>query len=160
MRPEPWIRGPLAPLWFPFLPEAVVAGGIFFLAACNANVPSADFSPPQRINISSLPEEVHPQDRADFSRGPYGIEGSVVIIDETTLRFENFSYDGRAPGAYIRLGAAGISPITVGRELPRYDNATFEVMLPSGESTLDYVWVEIWCKPFNTSFAKAVFTSL
>ena len=92
---------------------------------------------------------------AMLSSPSYGLSGRVVIINDTTLRFENFSYNGAGPGAYIRLGTGPNSfPLEVGSRLPAYNNDTFDVMLPSGESMSDYTWVQIWCKPFRVNFAK------
>jgi len=91
----------------------------------------------------------------------YGVSGRVVIADERTLRFENFSYSGDGPDVRIYVGIdmdfIGGEVITDSISDRVFDNETWEVPLPDDVTLDDFNSISIWCTIFSVSFSEGVF---
>lgn len=92
----------------------------------------------------------------------HGVTGTVKIVDDCTLRIENFTYDGK--GIDVRLVTANNEKFKKNIKLTRdlhgkgaYDNVTFDVKLPEGASLDDVDYVSFWCVAFAVSFADGKF---
>jgi hypothetical protein len=88
----------------------------------------------------------------------HGVTGTVKIVDDCTLRVENFSYDGK--GVDVRLVTANNEKFKKHVKLTddlhgkgAYDKVTFDVKLPEGMNLDDVDYVSFWCVAFAVSFA-------
>ncbi|MEC9373260.1 MAG: DM13 domain-containing protein [Planctomycetota bacterium] len=105
---------------------------------------------------------------AELSTLAHDVDGICTIVDENTLRFEMFDYDGLgAPaGVYVYLAeqdtqASFVAGLQVGEDLrgPAYVNATFEVDLPPGQTMDDWNAVSIWCVFLDLNFGSGTFVA-
>jgi len=120
----------------------------------NVNFGSGAFEPPE-----------YP--RAGYSVflpvGGHSTSGLATIVDERTIRLDNFSYDGAAPAVYAYAGL--FNTYTSFRDgvrlYPRmtraYQNETLFVALPEGQSLSGYQAISIWCETFRISFTSGAF---
>ena len=98
----------------------------------------------------------------------HGVSGQVVIIDEDSLRVDNFIYDGGglSGGVYFHLGESDTqtdfeSRLLVGLVLvgSSYDGTGEPLFfdLP-GENTLDpYKAISVWCVDAKANFGSGAF---
>ncbi|MCB9850343.1 MAG: DM13 domain-containing protein [Phycisphaerales bacterium] len=100
---------------------------------------------------------------ADLSTIFHAVNGTVTIVDATTLQVDHFTYDGGGPAVYFYLGAedtddAYFGGLEIQPHLTRaYNDESFTLTLPSG-STLDgYTAVSVWCAQFSVNFGSGVF---
>jgi len=109
-----------------------------------------------------------PQDRtgwrATLSTLAHRVSGTVTIVDEDTLRIDDFHYDGGGIGVYVYLGtsdsnAAFTAGLPVGPDLfgTAYDGEMLELDLPPGESFENYAAVSIWCVDARVNFGSGTF---
>ena len=105
---------------------------------------------------------------ATLSTNAHGVSGRVVIVDEDTLRFEMFNYDGAglSLGVYAYLGEQNTNPSfiagqRIGPDLrgPAYVDAEFEMDLPPGETLDGWNAVAIWCVLINANFGSGSFVA-
>ncbi len=91
----------------------------------------------------------------------HGVSGQVTIIDEQTLRISQFNYDGLGPLVFVYVAKDNdfINGEAIGQELASmpYENATFDVSLPSHISLMDFNSVSIWCVQFSADFGSGQF---
>jgi len=102
--------------------------------------------------------------KASFpSNSVYNIQGGeATIVDENTIRIDNFTYSGGGPDVRVFLGmdgnyAAGF-PIsgTISGNGP-YENETLTLTLPPGKTLDDFNGISIWCTIFLQDFSSALF---
>ena len=97
---------------------------------------------------------------ANMPTGQHNSSGYVTILDDRTIRIEEFYYDGGAPAVYIYLGATNthagfVDGIPISGLLDRpYNGETLLLQLPEGQTLEGYRAVSVWC-----AFAQANFTS-
>ncbi len=112
---------------------------------------------------------------ADFGTGnSHRVAGQVRIIDERTLQFENFEYDGGGIAVELYLiqsdsvnftrqeGRNGVTAyeFTLGECYGLNSSCTdgnFEITLPSFIDISQYTHVSVWCVPVGVSFADGMF---
>jgi len=105
--------------------------------------------------------------KAKLSTLHHSVSGVVEIVDEDTLRIENFNYDSGGPAVYIYLGAentsaAFVAGIPAGPLLSgtAYSNDTLTVDLPDGFTMDGYNAVSVWCVDFRVNFGSGTFGSV
>ena len=101
---------------------------------------------------------------ADLATHFHGVAGLVTVVDEDTLRVEDFYYDGTGIDVYFYLGAentAGAfnSGLSVGPQLlgPPFNGAELLFDLPVGETIDGWNAISVWCVTVGVSFGDAVF---
>ncbi len=104
---------------------------------------------------------------ANFQTFQHGVRGRVVIVDENTVRLEEFDYDGGglAGGVFLGLGTANTHPafdngLLFGPDLRRptpYVDETFEVDLPPGQTLDGWNAICVWCVDISVRFGSGAF---
>ena len=100
---------------------------------------------------------------ATLSTLQHGVSGTVTIVDERTLRLDNFNYDGTAPAVFVYATAVDsrasqLAGRSVGPELKQaLTNASLTVQLPPGQTLDAYGAVSIWCADFRVNFGSGTF---
>jgi mono/diheme cytochrome c family protein len=96
-----------------------------------------------------------------LSQRAHGVSGTARIVDDCTIRFESFSYDGGGIDVRVYAGLGGnyrdgfaISPNILGQP---YTNGTLDVQLPIGKTLDDLDGVSIWCVAVSFSFGDGSF---
>ena len=95
--------------------------------------------------------------------GSHSTHGLATIVDERTIRLENFHYDGFAPLVYVNLGvdssdASFLNGTWIGPQLvSAYKNETLTVQFPPGQTVSGFGAVCIWCEVINMCFTRGVF---
>lgn len=91
----------------------------------------------------------------------YGVNGRAIILDERTIRLENFSYNGGGPDVRIYLGVGNSfanGPVLTGTISGQvYNNQTLDLTIPDGVSLDDFDAISVWCTLFSISFSEGVF---
>ena len=120
--------------------------------------------------ISALPAQAQgqPFDRtgfqAQFQTFSHNVRGTVTIVDEDTLSFENFSYDGGGFSVFFYLGA-NASEAAFAQGLPfgpqlvgtTHNGSSFTLDLPSGVTMDAFNGISVWCVPAGFSFGSGAF---
>lgn len=95
------------------------------------------------------------------SNATYGISGHATILDEHTIRLEDFSYNGGGPDVRVYLGmendfvhGAAISATLSGTV---FQDATMDLTIPDGYPLSEFNAISIWCTVFSVSFSDGVF---
>ncbi|MCA9600673.1 MAG: DM13 domain-containing protein [Polyangiales bacterium] len=100
---------------------------------------------------------------AALSTFAHAVDGTATIVDDCTIRFDDFSYDGGGIDVRIYAGKAGdydpptgfaISPNIKG---VAFRGETFAVQLPEGKSLDDLDGVAVWCTDVGVSFGDGLF---
>ncbi len=134
-------------------------------------MPGAEPSPPP----TPLPSAIQPGWVADFGTGnEHAVAGKVRVVDEDTLQFENFEYDGNGIEVELYLiqtdierfvsseGRAGVTafkfPIGVCYGLnASCADGNFTLDIPSSINLLDYTHISVWCVPVGVSLGDGKF---
>ncbi len=122
--------------------------------AAGANFGSGTFAPPAypRAGFSAL-----------MPPGSHATHGAATIVDERTIRLDNFYYDGNAPQVYVNLGvdtsdASFRNGTWIGPQLiSAYSNASLKVQFPPGQTVSGFGAICIWCEVINACFTRAAF---
>jgi mono/diheme cytochrome c family protein len=100
---------------------------------------------------------------ADLATHYHGVSGRVTIVDDCTLRFSNFYYDGNGIDVRVigaKAGAYG-SGFAMGPQLYNYPvgykTATLDIRLPDGKTMSDLDGVSVWCVAAKISFGEGMF---
>ena len=107
---------------------------------------------------------------AELSNLFHDVSGTVVIIDEDSLRVEDFTYDGGGlpGGAYFYLGesdtqSAFDSGLLVGENLfgTSFDGTGDPLFfdLPGGTTLDPYDAISVWCVDARVSFGSGTFVA-
>ena len=118
--------------------------------------------------VGSIAQLVPPPGNADQL---YMVSGQARIVDNCTIRLENFNYTGRGIRVRVFGGKNGnYASNVVDMVLPNgidnlvrsrpYVNETFDVSLPTGASLDDFDGVSIWCTGIGESFGDGLFEAL
>lgn len=91
----------------------------------------------------------------------HGIGGTATIVDDCTIRIDDFTFDGAGINVQIYggLGGAyasgfGMSDNLVG---PAYESVTLTVQLPEDRTLDDLDGVSVWCVPVGIDFGSGLF---
>jgi len=107
--------------------------------------------------------------QTELSTLGHNVSGTVTIIDDNTLRIDDFVYDGGGPQVYFYLGteqtdAAFTSGLEIG---PRLDNTSFDgtqgpllIDLPVGETLEGYQAISVWCVRGEADFGSGTFAPI
>jgi hypothetical protein len=93
----------------------------------------------------------------------HGVKGTATILDSRTIVLTHFSYDGTAPDMYVYLGTnqsstAFLNGLTVSPRLTRaYNDETYMVQLPVGQTLDGWNAISIWCRAVQASFGSGTF---
>jgi len=94
----------------------------------------------------------------------HGVKGTATILDERSIRLTHFSYDGAAPYMYVYLAtnqtaaAFDIGGLTASPRLARaYNDETYLVQLPTGQTLEGWNAISIWCRAVHASFGWGTF---
>eukprot|EP01083_Nonionella_stella_P079349 217653_1 len=104
----------------------------------------------------------------------YGISGSLVAVDEHTIRIDDFSYNGAGPGVlfWVSTGAISQGRVVTGSVVGRPDNCisagkinaynreTVFIELEEDTPVADLQLFSIWCELFGASFATVNFAAI
>ena len=135
----------------------IAVSALLFLSAC----PAAQVPPPGDSDPT-------PQDRAGWTATlrtlAHGVSGRATIVDEDTIRLDDFFYDGGGIGVYAYLGtsdsnAAFVSGLRTGTDLfgTVFAGESLEIDLPPGETFDNYAAISIWCVDARVNFVSGTF---
>ncbi len=97
---------------------------------------------------------------ANLSSIAHGVGGMLTIIDDCTLEFTNFSYDGGGPAVFFYSGINGIYNNSNANQISSlltgtaFSNNTVRLILPSTVTLDDFDSISIWCVDFNANFGE------
>ncbi|MBX2803144.1 MAG: DM13 domain-containing protein [Myxococcales bacterium] len=99
---------------------------------------------------------------AEFVTRAHDVAGRAVIIDESTIELQDFTYDGGGVNARFFLLIDGeefhdtyeLTDNLVGQA---FDEDTLTLDLPEGTSFEDFNLITLWCVPFRADFGSGVF---
>ena len=99
---------------------------------------------------------------ATLSTRSHRVSGTATVVDDCTIRFDMFNFDGRGieVRVYGGLNNNYRAGFAMGPNLLRstaYANESFTVTLPSDKSLDDLDGVSIWCVPVGVSFGDGQF---
>ena len=107
--------------------------------------------------------------QAVLSMEARNVSGTATIVDADTIRFDDFTYDGRASYVYFYLGAADtdgdfttglrIGTLLSGTAFDGTQGPVF-VDLPIGDTVDGYHAVSVWCERFNANFGSGTFLAV
>ena len=96
-------------------------------------------------------------------QGDYEVSGTAVIVDERTVRLENFNYNGR--GVDVRFVLAMDEDYDTGFTVTddisgngAFTNVTMDLTLPEGQDLDSFNSISLWCTLFAVDFGSGVFT--
>ena len=105
----------------------------------------------------------------------YGVKGTVFVVDETTIRIENFHYTGTGPDAYFYVGKddepnkdgmMATHDVEGGenmQKLPKgraFGGENITLTMPDGISTSQVKWLSVWCKIAGVNFGDVFFDAI
>jgi Electron transfer DM13 len=103
---------------------------------------------------------------ASLSTVAHNVSGTVTVVDQDTLRFDDFTYDGGGIVVYFYLGANDSSTdfqngLAIGNDLEGtvYDGtqSAFTVDLSPGSIVDGYHAISVWCVAVGVSFGSGTF---
>ena len=104
--------------------------------------------------------------QATFTTIDENVSGTATIVDEDTIRFDDFTYDGGGGNVYFYLGANDtdsdfenglrIGGLLSGNVFDGTQGPIF-VDLPIGETVDGYHAVSVWCVKFSANFGSGEF---
>lgn len=106
--------------------------------------------------------------RADLSTLFHGVAGTVTVVDDDTVRVDDFVYDGQGISVFFYLGAeesnaAFRNGLSIGPQLvgPAFDGTQPPLLidLPGGETIDGYHAISVWCVAVGVSFGEGTFLS-
>ena len=99
---------------------------------------------------------------AALSTLAHSVSGTAEIIDDCTIRIDDFVYDGGGIDVrfYSGLNGSFIGGIPMSEDLRRsegYDGDTVYAQLPEGRTLSELDSISVWCVDVSTSFGDGVF---
>lgn len=99
---------------------------------------------------------------ATFSTFAHQVAGTATVIDDCTIRLDDFVFDGQGVNVQLYGGldgdyAGGFSMSGDLRRSPAYDGETLSFSLPADRTLDDLDGVSIWCVPVGINFGDARF---
>ncbi|XP_067928652.1 protein Skeletor, isoforms B/C-like [Watersipora subatra] len=114
-----------------------------------------------------------PQMIGQFSQLAHQVSsGQVTILDEKTIKIEQFTYDGQGPDAFFYVGvgdAVGDEAAPYGKipdendsleVLGRYSGKDIVLTLPENLSFRNIKWISVWCIAFAMDFGNVFLTDV
>lgn len=107
--------------------------------------------------------------QAELSTVAHKVSGTVNIVDEDTLRFDDFTYDGGGLSVFFYLGTedsrtAFSAGLSIGEELLGmvFDGTQddFFVDLPEGKTLEGYHAISVWCVTAGANFGSGTFMAV
>ncbi len=107
--------------------------------------------------------------QTDLSMFDHDVSGTVTIVDDDTLRIDDFTYDGGGPLVYFYLGTEQTDvAFKAGLEIgPRLNVTSFDgtqgpmlIDLPVGETLEGYNAISVWCVRGNADFGSGTFAPI
>jgi len=104
--------------------------------------------------------------QAQLSTLGKNVSGTVTIVDDDTVRVDDFTYDGGASFVYFYLGSVESEPafesgLRIGNLLSGtvFDGTQGPIFvdLPIGETLEGYHGFSVWCEKFNANFGSGTF---
>ena len=98
---------------------------------------------------------------AELSTVAHNVMGTATIVDDCTIRLDNFSFDGG--GIDIRVYGGNGEFFNTGFSMSEnlfdmvFNNDTLTVTLPDGKTLDDLDRISIWCLPVRFSFGDGIF---
>ncbi|XP_072030814.1 uncharacterized protein [Amphiura filiformis] len=99
----------------------------------------------------------------------HSVAGKVYAIDDRTLWFRDFTFDGNAPDAHFWLGSsaaadasgdiAAFNPMNPREKLGAYNNQHVVAVLLPGKTLSDYTWISVWCVQAGANFGQVLLSS-
>ena len=127
----------------------------------------------------------YPRKIGDISKNTYhDVAGELWALDENTLEFRKFIYDGQGPDAFFILGDQTANPepnLVDAIPLPYFNQASvplqkryyvedpeipilsefrgqdIQLRLPPGVRVADLQWLSLYCRNFNIDFGNVRF---
>jgi hypothetical protein len=101
---------------------------------------------------------------AELSTLSHGVRGTVVVVDDTTIRIDDFFFDGRGLDVRVYLGedeGSFASGIAVGPQLlgMPFSGGSLAIDLPDGVTIDGWQAVSIWCVDVPVSFGQGTFVA-
>ena len=133
-----------------------------FVEGIDERPPSPMVQEPPATNVPVTATHPLVGTTAVFSDLAHDIAGTLTVVDDRTLRVDNFEYDGGGitvffftgtDGNYSGPNARAIGPQLNGR---RFNGETITLTLPDDLTLDDFNTVSVWCIPFAVSFGDAV----
>ncbi len=129
----------------------------------NATAPDPADPDPIPTPDSRTCASTHPRigQQAELSTIAHNVSGTAVIVDDCTIRIDNFSFDGG--GINIRVYAGNGDFLTTGFSISDdlfgqvFNNDTLTVTIPEGRTLDDIDRISIWCIPVRFSFGDGIF---
>lgn len=99
----------------------------------------------------------------ELSTFAHDVSGTATVINDCTIRIQNFTYDGGGIDVRVYAGVGGdydppvgfaISPDIKGQG---FNGETLTVQLPEGKTLDDLDGVSIWCTDVGVSFGDGIF---
>lgn len=115
------------------------------------------------LNLSGSSAQYYGKLLGDFQNPIHEVNGTVYVVNETTLFIKDFIYDGQGPDAHFWAGDTDqpsprgyIVPDETGSEgvLSRYSNQDLVITLPEGKTFKDIKWFAVWCRKFAALFGQ------
>lgn len=97
---------------------------------------------------------------ANLSSIAHGVSGALTVIDDCTLEFTNFSYDGGGPAVYFYAGTNGIYNDSNANQISSlltgtvFSNNTVRLVLPNTVTLDNFDSISVWCIDFNANFGE------
>ncbi len=104
--------------------------------------------------------------RAELNTLFHDVAGMVTIVDDDTVRVDDFVYDGGGPSVFFYLGTSNTDPafesgLRIGSQLDvtSFDGTQAPMMidLPAGETLEGYHAISVWCARFDVNFGSGTF---
>lgn len=96
-----------------------------------------------------------------FQTNAHAVAGTATIVDDCTIRFTDFSFDGGGIDVHVIGGNGGtFDPdidLTINMVGTAFDGGEAVVSLPEGVSLDDFDSLSVWCIPVGFSFGDGVF---
>ena len=131
-------------------------------------------------NCSGKP--LFPYKLGDFSEYFHKVDGELWAIDQDTIEFRNFFYDGNGPDTFFILGnkesedepnlkdGIPLAYFDEGKETKEFSiddpdipilrmflGETFLIKLPQGLRVTDLKWISVYCREFDINFGDIIF---
>ena len=96
-----------------------------------------------------------------FSTKSHKVAGTVTIIDDCTLSFQNFTYDGGGIDVQIYGGTDQnfSNSLSLSKDIygTAYDQSSLTLRLPTGRTLDDFNSLSVWCVDVGISFGDGKF---
>jgi hypothetical protein len=107
--------------------------------------------------------------RAELSRDFHDVSGTVTIVDDDTIRVDDFTFDGGGISVYFYLGAEdtrssftsglGVGPELVGTVFDG-SQPPLVIDLRPGQTLEGWHAISVWCVDVNVSFGSGTFMAV